>query len=198
MVYWLSYFSSPLSAYIDALNEFGAPFDWPGHILQNGARVDYDICQGLRIERDEEPGIPGMNSVFPLARLKMKRKTPFPDLFGTTNRVLLASDRFRDVVEDLEPGRHQFFPVRILHSKSDDVFAERYIFNICTRLDCIADRSKRFNRVVWARCCDGLHVWRDGPWGGEVYMSERLIKEIRKRKIKIGVFASDLIKAQTV
>lgn len=199
MVYWIRAFSAEFrdTACLDAFNEDGSRFAWPPHILLNGAKIDYDIGQGLRIEHEEGPGVPGMNSIFPLARLQRPKKS-LPDLFMTTNRILMASGRFRDLLEELEPGRHQFFPVRILPPEGANEFAKRYIFNICTRLDCVADRSKNVERVVRARCCEGSHIWRDGPWGVEVYLSDKLFHEIRARKIKIAVVSYCLVKTQTI
>lgn len=48
---------------------------------------------------------------------------------------MLVPKLFKDIVEDFEPDVHQFFPATIIHRNKP--IADRYIFNICNRLDTV-------------------------------------------------------------
>jgi len=52
----------------------------------------------------------------------------------------VVCDQFRDLVEQLEPNVHQFFPIDILDLK-DEVVGQRYVFNICKRLDALDEHN---------------------------------------------------------
>lgn len=59
-----------------------------------------------------------------------------PDVVWGTN-MFFVNDRFREVVERLEPGVHQYFPVDMLWE--DGTLAQKmYMFNICNRLDTVS------------------------------------------------------------
>jgi hypothetical protein len=51
-----------------------------------------------------------------------------------SNNVLLVSDRFRSVVEDLEPDRHQFAPVKLVWNDGSPA-ADFFWFYPCARID---------------------------------------------------------------
>lgn len=59
----------------------------------------------------------------------------------------MVCDQFRDLVEQLEPNAHQFFPIDILDLKEQTV-GQRFVFNICTRLDAL-DEGK--SEISWRR-----------------------------------------------
>ena len=63
-----------------------------------------------------------------------KGTTPtLPDaLFG-----FAVSSRFKDLVEDYEPGVHQFVPVEIYHSRAGEPVATYYWFIVGQRLDSV-------------------------------------------------------------
>ena len=55
----------------------------------------------------------------------------------------MVCDQFRDLVEQLEPNVHQFFPIDILDLK-DEVVGDRFVLNICNKLDAL-DESNRIS-----------------------------------------------------
>ena len=99
------------------------------------------------------------------------------------------SDLFRHVVEKIEPGVHQFFPVEIYWSDQDKAEGNFYWFNICTALDTVdpqkteatqrSGTSKltgKFKRLFWQidrptggiyplyyklQSVQGAHIWKD-------------------------------------
>jgi hypothetical protein len=57
--------------------------------------------------------------------------------------ALVGTKAFKDTVEELEPGVHQFFAVKVIRQgdKSKTPIAERYLMVICNRLDSL-DKAK--------------------------------------------------------
>ena len=105
----------------------------------------------------------------------------------------LVPDRFRDILEELEPGVHQFFPIA-LEWKDGTSAGERYWFNPCHRLDSV-DR-------------EATEVAFDGIWEFRPYKNERFCfskKKLGNRHVWIDkfvpndlIFVSDLFKNRLV
>lgn len=57
---------------------------------------------------------------------------PLLDVDSFTS-CLLVNQTFKDILEELEPGVHQFFPMEIFIK--DEKVGDRYWLNICNRLD---------------------------------------------------------------
>lgn len=49
----------------------------------------------------------------------------------------VVSERFRELVEKLEPETHQFVPVEVWRDKKGDRVEQYYWFNVCQRLDSV-------------------------------------------------------------
>lgn len=94
---------------------------------------------------------------------KSKKKLP-PDYAFGINSVMLVSSRFRDLVEQFEPGIHQFLPVEMYHSEADaEPFDEFYWFVCCNLIDSLDPENTTY---TWRgfydeRMEDGL---RRGRW----------------------------------
>ena len=99
----------------------------------------------------------------------------------------LSTTHIKDIVEKLEPGVHQFFPMALY--VGDAYQRTDYFFNICNRLDTM-DREKTFlinargfyslrqgedRRLVFSTAKIGNHhAWRDKcvPGGGAYILNE--------------------------
>ena len=110
---------------------------------------------------------------------------------------LLVSDAFKEIVEELEPGVHQFFPMELY--VGDEFQRTDYFFNICNRLDTM-DRELSFPinargffrpmgrddyRLVFSKEKIGNHhAWRDKfvP-GGATYISNTLAQRLKEAGI---------------
>lgn len=69
-------------------------------------------------------------------RRKGNAGCPLHDVREIWGSSLLVNETFKDIVENIEPGVHQFFPIAI-EQRGKTVF-ERFYFNICNRLDSLA------------------------------------------------------------
>lgn len=119
----------------------------------------------------------------------------FNNMYGSA----LVSQKFKDVVDGLEPGVHQFFPVQCFWLGKKPIMEKFYWFHICNALDSVngeetglAPRRVIFSPVYdkevtqgWKKYrggklifdvskVDGFHIWQDrflsvGPWGSGVF-----------------------------
>lgn len=79
---------------------------------------------------------------------------PIPDFDQTP--MLNISDKARRIIESLEPGVHQFFPVEYQHHKGQDI-GTRYWFVICNRIDSVDREHTTFvlrKGLEWASARD--------------------------------------------
>lgn len=93
--------------------------------------------------------------------MKARTKGVIPD-FGKWNGLKYVSERFRDIIEKIEPNVHQFVPFQIVAS-GKEVLADMFFMNICNRLD-----GMDHERTT-------LLLARSGMWlpGREVPLNER-------------------------
>lgn len=80
------------------------------------------------------------------------KKHGIPDVVWGIN-MYFVNDRFRAVLEGLEPHVHQYFPVDMLWE--DGTLAQKmYMLNICNRLDTVSREAST------ARLSDSGRMWR--------------------------------------
>lgn len=103
-----------------------------------------------------------------------------------SNSIFMVSDRFRSVIEGLEPGRHQFAPVELVWADGSHA-ADFFWFYPCARVDGM-DREKTTHELhrerEWKRVAGGEyvvslnqvgahHVWVEARLtSGSVFVSE--------------------------
>lgn len=93
---------------------------------------------------------------------KSKSKLP-PDYALGNNSVMLVSSRFRDLVEQFEPGVHQFIPVDMYESKTTaEAFDQFYWFVACNLIDSLDPKR---TTVTWDGEYDVIYNgMRRGAW----------------------------------
>jgi hypothetical protein len=116
----------------------------------------------------------------------------------------LVSSRLRDAVEELDPGRHQFFPVVAEDKNGVAMPGDFFIFNVVGRIDSIIeDRSNlkasgrgdiknwSYERRVgpWQCALDAAVIgdracWVEHRYGQCWFISDRLAALLKKRKLK--------------
>jgi hypothetical protein len=130
---------------------------------------------------------------------------PLPALL-TINSQYVANQIFKDMVEELEPGLHQFIPVKIRTSRSSSAGEVTYwIVNVLKRIDAVHDgttvtrlrelgripsreRAREmfgpsYNFVDKAAVADS-HLWRsDHAFTKDLYFSEELMRRIQAAKL---------------
>jgi hypothetical protein len=150
-----------------------------------GARVrNGDLRAGRALKPDHIP-------------TKVKRSPPAPQPlsdFYPAGGAFYVSDRFKALVEEFEPGVHQFFPVTI--KSGNKHLGSLYFFNICNRIDgmdhdaCIPpilpgqrvyqSRYEGAEKIVLSRKkIAGVHIWRDKRSPISVYISDAFCAAMR-------------------
>lgn len=115
----------------------------------------------------------------------------------------LVSSAFKDAVEEIEPGRHQFFPVTVV-DKADVARPESYfIFNVVGRIDSIIEEKSNLEPLgrgvikAWTyepakggwRCAldaaiiGGRACWIEHRYGGRWFVSDRLAGLLQQRQL---------------
>ena len=65
-------------------------------------------------------------------KMRWKSQRPIPDF--TKSRCITVSERAKSVIEQFEPGVHQFIPVDFQYANTDK-WERRYFLNVCHRID---------------------------------------------------------------
>jgi hypothetical protein len=127
-------------------------------------------------------------------RLRITKGKQIFDWLTVRGGGTLVSSAFKDAVEEIEPGRHQFFPVSVV-DKADVARPESYfIFNIVGRIDSIIEEKSNLEPLgrgqinAWTyeqakgpwRCAldaaiiGGRACWIEHRYGGRWFVSDRL------------------------
>lgn len=110
-------------------------------------------------------------------KVEWQESGPVPDV-ETVCGLLVVSDRFREIVEKLEPGVHQFLPVDYVDGHGA-ILAKRYVFVACNRIDSV-DRVHTtmilFKGMRWTPATD-LVGWKpeEIPPGFDVKAKPKLV-----------------------
>lgn len=131
------------------------------------------------------------------------------DVFQTENGAMVASQRLRDLVEELDPGCHQFLPI-IIDNCSDG--GTWFIFNVHAGQDSIVDEEsdveQRFEstgrelmsipafgyeslpaRVTFRRSAmSSLNLWRERRYKGYLFCSDEFERQVGRRELKFFKF----------
>ena len=132
-----------------------------------------------------------------------------PDISFVTGGAPCLSSAVRDLIEALEPGVHQFFPVDIHGVDGKIREPRRYLLNICQLVDAIVEgryavlndgsrlyrASSRSPIKIRRQDVSNLHLWRDR----RVAYQHFLVSDVLYRKIAdAGYGAFDLGIAEEV
>jgi len=77
---------------------------------------------------------------------------------------IVVSSRFKEAVEEVDPGRHQFFPVTIEDKKGDVVPGEFFLFNIVGRIDSIIEERSNLKPEGRGLIKGWGYTRKVGPW----------------------------------
>jgi len=118
---------------VDFSNEFATPsiefIDPPGN------RPNYGLSVGFPIDPGSMPS---------KGRLEEPWRKPIPDVFRAPG-LNAVSQRFRELVEQFEPGMHQFFPLSVQDCDGTPLGEDIFIFNCAVGVDAIIFRNSKPN-----------------------------------------------------
>lgn len=116
---------------------------------------------------------------------------------------VLVSSGFKDAVEEIERGQHQFFPVTVVDKAGVSRPESYYIFNVVGRIDSIIEEKSNleprgrgaidawtYERKVGPWCCaldaatvGGRACWIEHRYGGRWFVSDRLATLFQQRQL---------------
>lgn len=142
------------------------------------------------------------------SEFKMKRRyKSLGALIKSVNALLLVETGFKDILERLEPGVHQFRPVK-LTLPNDEVYPDKYFTMVIGRYlsafdpersprDIWRDIGGQYSAVVFNKAnaavgavkksvASGCHLWRDRlARHPNIFLSDTLRSEVRKAGLSL-------------
>jgi hypothetical protein len=130
-----------------------------------------------------------------------------PDMFRSFGGIVIASDRLRRVLEELDPGIHQFIPITVYLKSKELAEGSWFILNVYYKQDSVVDEqsivrpmshqqpnarpmmvikfTSRDKQVTIDRSkLSGAHVWREAGYLGPYFLSDQLHSRLKAQKIK--------------
>lgn len=131
------------------------------------------------------------------------------DIFQTQNGAMVASHALRDVIEEMDPGRHQFLPLTIDNLHDGGAW---FILNVHARQDSIVDEEsdvkQRFEssgrelmsipalefeklplKLTFRKSeMSDLNIWRERRYKDYLFCSNSFEAEVGRRKLKFFKF----------
>ena len=130
----------------------------------------------------------------------IKKTTKLPDAFRVLNALPLVSDALRDVIERMDPGIHQFFPVDLTLPAGRKPETGFNVIIVTTKKKTILSELSEVSgprygtaytlkspgsKVVFSpRCLEGSNIWREVGYRGRLFISNELESVIRSEKLK--------------
>jgi hypothetical protein len=114
----------------------------------------------------------------------------------TPRTIPCVSKCMKAIIEQFEPGVHQFFPVDVV-GKNGELLAKHYFLIVCNRLDSIDRETMPYeliggrwngagplNVIIFnRRQIAGAHVWIDKHVGTTILVSNALAGALKKAKL---------------
>ncbi|KQP13935.1 DUF1629 domain-containing protein [Methylobacterium sp. Leaf93] len=136
-------------------------------------------------------------------RLRLTRGRRMYDWLNLQGTGTLVSSRLKDAVEELDPGRHQFFPVTVEDKNGAAVAGEFFIFNVVGRIEAIIEERSNlrasgrgqvenwgYERCVgpWQCALDAAVIgnracWVDQRYTQRWFISDRLAALLQERQL---------------
>lgn len=146
------------------------------------------------------------------ARVASQHRT-LPD-FVTLPQAIGVSPAFRKIVEELEPGVHQFFPVTLCARSGELAHRQYDLFNIVGKVDAVIEEKSDVKRIrsdlgsmvlhytraephltLDAKLIVSRHVWRgDKDLHNQIFFSD----ELGERVARLNMKKLDLIKVDQI
>ncbi|CUH76198.1 hypothetical protein TRM7557_00762 [Tritonibacter multivorans] len=125
------------------------------------------------------------------------------DSFRVSDALSVVREPVKDIIERLDPGVHQFFPLTIETKRGKIIEGPWFAMNVTARQDSVVmeqssvNVNKRFpdelcsffhdgeDRVtVDAGRQSGLHLWREQRFRGSLLGSDALMAELKAQKLR--------------
>lgn len=177
-------------------------------------KKDYRVDDGVPIMGVFDPGLAtALNDSVPLDTTYLPTKKEVTPNSGSNKDFFkylpcfaagggvhyMVCETFKQLVEELEPGVHRFFPID-LYGPDGKLYSRRYYFQILNRVAFLDKERSDFDvsRGVMEmgnigygpiyydhQAVEGLHLWRDRYYGRNgVFVSDELAQRIMEANLK--------------
>lgn len=127
----------------------------------------------------------------------------WPDAFMSVNQLCIVREPVRQIIERLDPGLHQFFPIKFETKRGRDIQGPWFILVVMADQDSIvmekssvftnpnfpdtlnsAESSKAGDLFVDPNRQSGVHLWREKRFKGHLWGSDRIVAEMESHGFK--------------
>lgn len=132
----------------------------------------------------------------------------FGSMFMIQNSLFVVQEPLHELIERLDPGRQQFWPITLHHEKSGLIEGPFFGMNVVPAIDTLIvgksamhrpgnkptykyrldedhkkPSGKRMNAVMDRASRDGCHLWHEASVAHNLFISDDLRNEIKARKM---------------
>lgn len=165
-------------------------------------------------------GRPVLSEEMPSKYFLHSRKKNLADAFCIRSGIIVVSEKMKQIIERLDPDRHQFFPLDIFYRNRDPLDGRYFTLHITSSkptivLDQPAVQDKNFEGtkyrifvspnhtsnpiVVSENMVEDVNWWRDDFAKGTYFVSQKLLDEVKANKlIFFRTYATVLPKDQLI
>jgi hypothetical protein len=138
----------------------------------------------------------------PRVLIAEKPRKSWPDMFMTTNALIVVRDAVKSIVEDYDPQIHQFFPLKLETKRGLDIEGPWFAMNVTEQRETIVIGDSIVNRVegmpelnsisysyrdvtVNPAFQPNIHLWRERTFRRSMFASDELIGAVKAAELKI-------------
>ena len=147
-------------------------------------------------------------SEMPKTIIIKKRKRPPPAVFCSSGAIIICQERLKSILDELDPGLHQFIPIRIEYPSGEGPEDQFFILNVHHMQDTIIDEkskadigplmpnnSNRHYRLVFGFArkdgditvdkskLSSVNLWREPAYPGLYMMSDALKQKLKRENL---------------
>jgi len=131
---------------------------------------------------------------------ELKKTSELPDSFRVREGLNIVSNELKSLIEEFDPGLHQFFPVEISLPAGREPETRYYIIIVTeSKATIIPEMSKvsgprhgknysipvsETKTVFSSECQTGANIWREEGFRGRLFISDEIDQEIKARHLK--------------
>lgn len=132
---------------------------------------------------------------------RRRKKNNLKDIFSIAGAVLVATEKFKNVLEEFDLGQTQLIPVPVLDFDQKTPPKQKcYIFHIAEKKKCFMPEHSEgvvahAGGKIWmarddvlavdAAATEGVDLWVDPLINKRIFMTDRLAMALKKAKLKM-------------
>lgn len=159
--------------------------------------------ESMRITRAWKTGNTKLSAEqFPKKLVAQKPRKSWPDMFKTAGGLMIASGKAKDIIDGLDTGLHQFFPLKIHTKRGLEVTGPWFAMNVTEQQNSIVLEKTRFFRspsapeylhsfahehkdvTVDPSRQSGVNLWREYSFQGSLLGSDALFEALKDAGLK--------------